>query len=231
MSITLNSKQARLSTKKDYETIETLYRQDFEYYKDHFEVLDEFANFVKKDGGKKILDVGCGHGTVIWHLKLQGFDFTAVDFVHAHCEYVRKKYQIKVHEADIVEWLPEYAKSHQEVFDGITASFSLIHIPDDEFDSVLKGLADLLKVKGHFVLSVYEGTGKKMELEPYQAEHDKRLNTSERLESYMNYFSLNELKDRLKRIGFLTIKTYRFEDRKAGEFQTAKLWIIAQRIK
>lgn len=230
MSIILDSKLARLSTKKDYESIEPLYRQDFEYYKDHFEVLDEFANLVKKNDGKKILDIGCGHGTVIWHLRPQGFDFTAVDFVHAHCEYVRKKYQIKVYEADIVGWLPEFSKSQPEIFDGITANFSLIHIPDDELAAVLKELADLLKERGYFVLSVYEGTEKKMELEPYQAEHDQRLNTSERLESYMNYFSLNELKGRLKRAGFSTIKTYRFEDRKAGEFQTAKLWIIAQKL-
>lgn len=231
MSIILDPKLARLSTKKDYESIESLYRQDFEHYKDHFEVLDEFANLVKKNGGKKILDIGCGHGTIIWHLKPQGMNFTAVDFVRAHCEYVRKKYHIKAYEADIVDWLPEFSKSHPEIFDGITASFSLIHIPDDEFDAVLKRLADLLKKKGHFVFSVYEGTEKKMELEPYQAEHDQRLNISERLESYMNYFSLKELKDRLKRAGFSTIKTYRFEDRKAGEFQTAKLWIIAQKIK
>src|SRR3989344_6703173 len=80
------------------------------------------------------------------------------------------------------------------------ASYSLIHLPDPEIDELFLFISRSLVKRGLFLLSCYRGTRKELEQDPYQLNKDFRLNHDETLLLYMNYFSEEELRDRLKRV-------------------------------
>jgi len=101
----------------------------------------------------RVLDLGCGPGHAAAFLRDLGFDVTATD---ASAEMVwigRKRFGLDIRVATFSDL------SETAVYDGILASFSLLHAPKAEMPTHLAGVHRALKPGGIFSISVKTGEG------------------------------------------------------------------------
>jgi SAM-dependent methyltransferase len=227
--------QRKQLTQKNYSGIADLYTADFGADNEHF---DEFIDPLIKEIEQKgllgqIIDLGSGPGNVIDYLLKFNPDneLIAVDFTPEFCKKLKIKYQknekVKVVQGDFVQYV-----SSQPINSVVAyiASYSVIHVPDEEIGEFFKSLHSSLVVGGLFAFSVWEGEKKGMEKEPYQVQHDNRLQVQENLESYLNNFTEDELRERLSKAGFSILKSQAFAPTAApGEFPQGKVWILAKK--
>ncbi|HSL44564.1 MAG TPA: class I SAM-dependent methyltransferase [Anaerolineales bacterium] len=92
----------------------------------------------------KVLDAGCGAGVPISQLLSQRFEVTGVDF---------SKAQIKLAERNVpnAKFICEdmtRLNFADEVFDGITSYYAIIHIPREEHEALLVEFHRMLKPGG-----------------------------------------------------------------------------------
>jgi SAM-dependent methyltransferase len=224
----------KLKTQQDYSTISQLYIEDFGEYYEHFELINKLINLLNKNQiqNKPVVDLGCGPGQVTNHLYQKGLrNIIAIDFVPEFTQYVKQFYSNKIGVAVINQDIETFVTTQKN--DSIAAyidCFSLMHIPNENIDSVYNNIYQSLITKGLFLTACHQGKYKGMETEPYQAQKDSRLKTNKKLEIYMNYFQENELKERIGSVGF-NIKnshTFKIEDLH-GSPQTPQIWLIAEK--
>ena len=94
-----------------------------------------------------ILDAGCGSGRDTKLFKELGHNVVAIDGSEKMCELASEYAGVNVKHMQFQEI--EYVN----VFDGIWACASLLHVPSSELDLVLKKLKDSLKSNGVFYAS------------------------------------------------------------------------------
>ncbi len=234
------SHDLKQKTKEDYSAISELYITDFSTDHSHFELIDELIQLQRERRLllKPTFDLGCGPATITSYLINKGLsNIVAVDITPEFCEYVEEKFKnpppfvyLQVIEGDMVDVVNEALVTHKNCTAAVIAGFSIIHIPDNEVDSLLNSIFKLLCPGGLFYMSCHEGTHKGMQTEPYSMQNDKRLKTQERLEVYMNYFTESELQKRIENAGF-QIRTLdrREADVMPGEIPVAKLQVLAEK--
>ena len=111
-------------------------------------VIDAFAENLK---GKKILDLGSGPGRDALLLKKRNLDVTCVDGSSSMCE-MTKKLGFETIRADFRE-----LSFPDESFDGVWAYTSLLHIPKEDMEEVLKKIHAILKSDGVFLVGMIQG--------------------------------------------------------------------------
>jgi SAM-dependent methyltransferase len=115
------------------------------------QLLDRFIDRVQNDG--MICDVGCGPGQVARYLHEHGVPVCGVDLSPALVEHARRLTPgIDFRQGD----LRKLDISH-EAWAGITAFYSLIHIPRTELVSALAELRRVLQPGGLLLLSFHIG--------------------------------------------------------------------------
>jgi SAM-dependent methyltransferase len=216
-------------TQDAYNAIAKIYEQDFGNDNEFFDlfVLPVAKGLSENKLSGHIVDLGSGPGNVVDYLVSTGVtnEIVAVDFASRFCDLLRKKYvnnpRIEVVEGDMIAFVEKQAADSISAY---VANYSLIHVPDEDFDSFVKSVYRSLQPGGYLSLAVWGGNTKQMELEPYQVQHDPRLHNDVILESYLNNFSENELLTRLKSAGFIDIflKTFQTEPL-PGEFNQPKI--------
>ncbi len=226
-------------TKQNYSIISPLYITDFGNEYINFELVDKFVQLQRQRRLliKNTLDLGCGPGTITDYLIKKGvWSVVAVDITPEFCEYVREKFKdlkgayVEVIEGDMVDVIKEIIPGYRNNIGGVVAGFSIIHIPDNEVDELLRNIYTLLAPGGLFYMSCHEGTFKGMEIEPYVQQGDTRLRVQERLEIYMNYFTEEELRDRITRAGFTIIDLIHTKPQVIpGEIPVTKLQVLAEK--
>jgi SAM-dependent methyltransferase len=192
-------------------TIESYNKTAEEYYKivSSFELLPEleiFINKVKKNGN--ILDLGCGpghHSRVFEHngFNVQGIDLSTEMIAIAKKEVSGANFQVM----DILDLNLE-----KELFDGIWASASLLHIPKKNLKSVLKQLKSALAKEGVLYISLKKGEGSEV-LE------DNRYGG---VDKYYVYYQLEEIDKILTSVGFKIIDR---EQKERRDFYDTNPWI------
>jgi SAM-dependent methyltransferase len=230
-------------TQHNYSGIADLYTIDFGSDREHFaDFLVPLIDQIKKKGlAGPIIDLGSGPGNVIDYVlefPLKN-PLVAVDFTPEFCEKLRSKYhgndRVLLVYGDFVEYVA--TQPHNSVA-AYLANYSIIHVPDEEVDGFFTSLYESLAPGGMFVCSVWEGEKKGMEHEPYQVQHDPRLQVRENLESYLNSFTENELRSRLEEAGFSIVKSEVFLPTASlvsatapepGEFLQRKLWVVGEK--
>ena len=101
--------------------------------------------------GGSVLDLGCGSGRDSAYFISRGFDVTAMDASEEMCDLA------SIHIGQDVLNLSFAEMDFSEVFDGIWACASLLHIPGDEIDEILNKVVKSLKINGILFMSFYYG--------------------------------------------------------------------------
>jgi SAM-dependent methyltransferase len=224
-------------TQQNYDEIAQLYTKDFGekiIFFDKF--LDPLALSLKRDNlMKPIVDLGSGSGNVIDYLIKLGVknEIVGVDFSKRFCKILKKKYvgnkNIKIINKDFVDYI---AKQKSDSVSAYISNYSTIHVLDEEIDFLMKNIYRSLEKKGLVVFSVYEGTKKGMELEPYQVNKDSRFKTSVKgfLSSYINNFTGEEVKRMFTSVGFRVIKMKKYQlEEMFGDYNQPEFWVLAQK--
>jgi len=224
-------------TQKTYSVIHHLYTEDFEKNYENFHLIDEFLKLIKLHKLQKypLVDLGSGPGNVtdyILNKKNTISSIVAVDFERNFYEKLKIKYQkfnqVKVVHEDILDFT---AKQKNNSIGAYIASYSLIHIPDLEIDELFLFINRSLAKKGLFLFSCYRGTKKELEQVSYQVYRDTRLQHDETLLLYMNYFSEDELRDRLLKARLEIIKMEILSPSSGkGAFPHKQIWVIAEKV-
>ena len=127
-----------------------------------------------------VLDYGCGPGLSAEYLANLGHTVTAFDASQNMLELVPKHERIKSYQATFDTF------SENEIFDGIWASFSLLHAKRRDFPHLLTSIKRALKPYGLFSIGLKLGTGEKRD----------------KLGRRYTFVSQNELDQLLKSSGF-----------------------------
>ncbi len=110
--------------------------------------------------GASILDLGCGSGRDSAYFISCGYDVTAMDASEEMCNLA------SIHIGQDVLQLSFAEMDFNQVFDGIWACASLLHVPSDEIDTIMSKVINSLKINGVLYLSFHYGD--------YEGERDGR---------------------------------------------------------
>jgi ubiquinone/menaquinone biosynthesis C-methylase UbiE len=128
--------------KKGYDGITEEYQANRGKF-DHRKELTQFAALLPENA--KILDVGCGAGVpVAQFLAEYGFDVTGIDFSENMLKLARKN----VPKATFINKDMNELDFAANSFDGLTAFYSIIHVPKEKHYSLFESFHRVLKPEG-----------------------------------------------------------------------------------
>lgn len=113
------------------------------------EFWDRFIELLPEGGS--ILDLGCGSGRDSAYFISCGFDVTAMDASEEMCDLA------SIHIGQDVLKLSFDEMDFDEVFDGIWACASLLHVPSDNIDKVFTKVIKSMKINGILFMSFKYG--------------------------------------------------------------------------
>ncbi|MEM6356149.1 MAG: class I SAM-dependent methyltransferase [Pseudomonadota bacterium] len=154
-----------------------------------FEHLDRFIADLPAGAG--VLDFGCGEGWAAGRLAAAGFDVLGMDASEGLLAIAGARPGVKVRRA-LFEDLNE-----RRAYDGIWASFSLLHAPRASLPGHLARIARALRPGGRLYLGLKEGTGEQRD----------------RLGRRYSYFMADEVSRHLRDAGFEAPSIDRVEGR------------------
>lgn len=111
--------------------------------------LEAYAALVAELGAGKVLDVGCGTGTLALLLARAGVEVVGVDPARASVEVARRKSG-----ADRVTWIVGDATSLpplQVDLATMTANVAQVFLTDEDWLATLRGIRGALRPRGHLV--------------------------------------------------------------------------------
>lgn len=130
------------------------------------EVIRPFIELMPENA--EVLDLGCGSGRDTVTLVENGFYVTAMDGSEEMCKLA------EVHTDQDVLHMTYEEMDFDDVFDGIWACASLVHLTEDEMKSVIKKLVCALQKGGVLYFSVRKGERDGMYNGRYFRDYTKR---------------------------------------------------------
>jgi len=115
------------------------------------DIVDRFADGIRSDGARKVLELGCGTGQLASRLADQDFDVTAIDLSPANVEATRAR-GVNAEVADFAS-LPFL----DNTFDAAFAINSLLHVPARELSYVLIEVGRVLRPEALLLIVVWGG--------------------------------------------------------------------------
>lgn len=174
--------------------------------------IDSFLNILS---GKEILDIGCGVRSLTNYMCEKDFNVTGIDLFDGMLRIAKEKYKninfIKMDMKNI---------TLNKKYDGISILYSLFHLTKNEVKEVLSQYYDLLKENGKMLLILQSGNGEKVVEEPL----DKNL------KMFVNYYSLDEIKEVLENNKFKVLYTT-YKKGCEGSLSDIKLVILCEKEK
>jgi len=143
----------------DYRHIEETYDEGSQDYGDYFKNPHEFIEkdlqqfIARLPAGSTILDCGCGPGMDTERFSQLGYKVTAIDLSDRFVELVRKR----VPNARVEKMDMRNLAFPKAAFDGVWASFSLLHIRASEIQETLSGFNSVLRDGGLFFAALHRG--------------------------------------------------------------------------
>jgi ubiquinone/menaquinone biosynthesis C-methylase UbiE len=179
------------------------------------EFIDEFLEYLRKGKEKVVLDLGSGPGVNAGYMHSKGFQVVGIDLSEKMVEYSSRRYpEVEFRLGDMAK-LPFPRNS----FDGIVASYSLIHLTKDAIPAVMAKLSEVLKDGGIMYLSIQCG-------ESTQGYYSHPLIPTDRV--FLNIFSKEEIFNLLSKYGFEAVSQH--EKLPQGKvFNFTKLFILAKK--
>lgn len=118
--------------------------------------------------GGSILDLGCGSGRDTLAFYEDEYEVTPLDGSEEMCALA------EIHTGLEVLHMTFDELDFDEVFDGVWACASLLHVPEEDMPDILKKVGMALKPGGHLFLSVKEGDFEGIRDERYFVDYSKR---------------------------------------------------------
>ena len=166
------------------------------------DILEEFAEYLPENA--EVLDLGCGSGRDTLWLEEAGFGVTML-----MCRLA------EIHTAHEVLHMTFDEMDFQEVFDGIWACASLLHVPSDEMDGILEKVTAALKPGGYLYMSFQYGDGE--EIRGHRLYHDYTEKSLSRLMKHQSELH--------------AVKIWSTVDRREGNGHRKWVQVIAQKDK
>ena len=192
----------------DYNDIAKEYDRDFSTDTSDNKYIDIFLDSLD---GLRVLDAGCGCGRDYKYMVQKGFSVDGIDLSSGMLKIAKEKIPNGKFElmdmADLT--YPD------DKYDGILCNHSFFHIPVKEIPKTLLNFKRVLKNNGKLLLILNEGVGETMVEEPY------RPGTY----VYMNYFSIEQIKNLLQKYEFKIISATRVKC--ADDLSDYKLIILS----
>jgi len=147
------------SEDSDYIHIEETYDRGSRDYGDHFKTPHQFIEperqqFTQRlSAGSKILDCGCGPGMDTEKFSQLGYNVTAIDLSERFVILTKERVQT----ATVKKMDMRHLDFPQASFDGLWASFSLLHIRASDIEQTLSGFRTVLRPHGLLFAAVHRG--------------------------------------------------------------------------
>ncbi len=103
----------------------------------------------------RILDLGCGPGYESMRLNQEGAEVLGIDFSEENIRIAKER--CKSCRFEVMDFTT--LDTRFGLFDGVFASASLIHIPPDTMEDVLKRVSGILNDKGLLLAIIRDGEG------------------------------------------------------------------------
>ena len=145
--------------------------------------LQDFIDRLPENG--HVLDLGCGPGAHSAQMKRAGLTVLSTDASAEMAAVAKRKFGVDVTVGTFDDI------THTNVFDGIWASFCLLHAPRTEMPRHLKSLQNAIKPGGIFYIGLKTGTGEQRDTIGRQ----------------YTYYSENEINGLLQDTGFTVLDT------------------------
>jgi len=130
------------------------------------DIIRPFTSYLEE--GASILDLGCGSGRDSLTFLDMGYDVTALDGSEEMCSLAN------IHtDLDVLHMQYEDL-DFDEVFDGIWACASLVHLEKSELPGIIKKISRALKPGGIFYMSVHKGDFEGIRNQRFFAEYEKK---------------------------------------------------------
>lgn len=175
--------------------------------------IDEFLGHLQK--GNTVLDLGSGPGTNAAYLHARNLQVTGIDLSEKMIRYAKSRY----HEIDFRLGDMTKLQFKANSFDGILASYSLIHLAKDAVPSVLAKLHEILRLGGVMYLSVQSGNST-------QGFYSHPTMPDDNV--FLNIFAKEEIFNLLSEHGFKVV-TWHEKPPQGKVFNFTKLFIIARK--
>lgn len=111
----------------------------------------QYELFLKYVRQGKILDFGCGSGRDSLYFKNLGYDVYPIDGSKELCELAREYTNLDVRCINFSDF------NDKNMYDGIWACATLLHVPRNELLNILKKLRDAIKKDGHIYACFMSG--------------------------------------------------------------------------
>src|SRR3989338_8543683 len=146
----MNFTKIRANLRKVYDDLAPAWGRDGTLHDWGEEELKEFATLVKKNGGKRVLDLGCGSGVQSKMLLEESLEVVGLDISPEMVRIAGKRVpQARFIIGDITK-IP----SRKNFFNGVYARASLLHIPKRLIPKVLKSIHEILRESGVLYLAL-----------------------------------------------------------------------------
>jgi ubiquinone/menaquinone biosynthesis C-methylase UbiE len=143
----------------NYTHIERAYDEGSNDYSAHFKQPHDFIEPERSEftnrlpAGSRILDCGCGPGMDTEKFSQLGYRVTAVDLSERFVLLTRNRVQA----ATVCKMDMRFLEFPPASFDGLWASFSLLHIRASDVEQTLLGFKRVLRPGGLFFTAVHRG--------------------------------------------------------------------------
>jgi ubiquinone/menaquinone biosynthesis C-methylase UbiE len=147
------------SEDSDYVHIEETYDRGSRDYGDYFKTPHQFIEperqqFIQRlSAGSKILDCGCGPGMDTEKFSQLGYNVTAIDLSERFVSLTKERVQT----ATVKKMDMRHLEFPHASFDGLWASFSLLHIRASDIEQTLSGFRSVLRPHGLLFAAVHRG--------------------------------------------------------------------------
>lgn len=147
-------------------------RQASAYYEntvdlDMTKILERFTKLLPESS--TVLDLGCGSGRDSLYFIEKGYDVTSLDGASELCELAQ------IHIGQDVLCMNYEDIDFKEVFDGVWACASLVHISREDMDFILDKITDSLKADGVLYMSFKYGEYSGMKDGIYYTEYKTKM--------------------------------------------------------